>query len=269
LKQRDTELLNQKLTRELELLNRSLAAQVAERTKELEQEVEVRRKAEHRSEENAARLQALSKRLLRVQEDERQALAQELHDQIGQLLTGLRFQLDSARQKAPSDSVENALNITDELLRSVRALTLQLRPRLLDDLGLRPALEWHVNTFRKQTGISVDLELSLPEGRLGPELEIAVFRAVQEALTNVARHSGANAATVIVAADDDTLHVEVSDRGRGFDVDAALARHDSLGLAGLAERVRLAGGRLEMFSKAGQGTRMHAEFPLHTVLQAS
>jgi signal transduction histidine kinase len=268
LKQRDTDLLNEKLTRELETLNQSLAAQVAERTKELEQEIVVRREAERHSEENAARLQALSNRLLRVQEDERQALAQELHDQIGQLLTGLRFQLDSARQKARSDAVENALAITDELLRSVRALTLQLRPRLLDDLGLRPALEWHVNTFGKQTGISVDLELSLPEHRLGPELEIAVFRAVQEALTNVARHSGAKAAAVTVTAGDDTLHVEVSDRGRGFDVNAALARHDSLGLTGLSERVRLAGGRLEMFSKPGQGTRMHAEFPLHSAVHS-
>lgn len=262
LKQAATEKRNTQLAAELATLNRSLAEQVAARTRDLENEIVVRREAERKSEENAARLQALSNRLLRVQEDERHALAHELHDQIGQLLTGLRFQLEAAREAHANAAVENALTITDELLRSVRAITLQLRPRLLDDLGLRPALEWHANVFRNQTGITVELELSLPEKRFGPELEIAVFRLVQEALTNVARHSGASAASVTVTADDRALHVEVSDRGCGFDVSKAMARHDSLGLAGLAERVRLAGGRFDLFSKLGQGTRLHAEFSL-------
>ncbi len=262
LKQADTEKRNAQLAGELAALNRSLAEQVAARTRDLENEIVVRREAESRSEVNAARLQALSNRLMRVQEDERHALAHELHDQIGQLLTGLRFQLEAAREGALQSAVENALTITDELLRSVRAITLQLRPRLLDDLGLRPALEWHANVFRNQTGITVELELSLPEKRFGPELEIAAFRLVQEALTNVARHSGASAAAVTVTADDRALHVEVSDRGCGFDTAKALARHDSLGLAGLSERVRLAGGRFEIFSKLGQGTRLHAEFAL-------
>jgi signal transduction histidine kinase len=269
LKQVDTQRLNTKLAAELASLNRSLAEQVAARTKDLQNEIVVRRAAEKRSEENAARLQALSNRLLRVQEDERHALAQELHDQIGQLLTGLRFQLDAARSATANPKLDSALATTDDLLRSVRALTLQLRPRLLDDLGLRPALEWHTNLFSNQTGITIELELTLPEKRLASELETAVFRMVQEALTNVARHSGAKQATVTVTADDELLHVEVSDRGCGFDVDAALARRDSLGLAGLAERVRLAGGRLEMFSQRGEGTRLHAEFALEPSCLAS
>jgi signal transduction histidine kinase len=262
LKQADAQKLNSRLSAELAKLNESLAEQVAARTEDLQKEIVVRRDAEHRAEENAARLQALSNRLLRVQEDERHALAQELHDQIGQLLTGLRFRLESARSAAPNRALDDALTITDELLRSVRALTLQLRPRLLDDLGLRPALEWHANVFHNQTGITVDLELSLPEKRFSPELEIAAFRMVQEALTNVARHSGAKTASVTVTADDSSLHVEVSDRGCGFDTSKALARHDSLGLTGLVERVRSAGGKLELFSQAGQGTRLHAEFSL-------
>jgi signal transduction histidine kinase len=270
LKQADTVRLNARLTQELAELNHSLAAQVAARTRELEREVAVRSEAERRAEENAARLQALSSRLLRVQEDERRALAQELHDQIGQLLTGLRFQLEAAREAAPSPPLAEALEVSTELLGSVRALTLQLRPRMLDDLGLRPALEWQVKLFQRQTGVMVDLEVSLPPERLGTELETTVFRMVQEALTNVARHSGATSATVIVTAGDDALQVEISDRGCGFDAEAALARRDSLGLAGLAERVRLAGGRFDLFSRPGQGTRIHAEFaftpplPLHT-----
>ena len=262
LKRADTERLNARLTSELAELNRSLAQQVAARTRELEQEVVVRRDAERRAEENAARLQALSSKLLRVQEDERRALAQELHDQIGQLLTGLRFQLEHARRAAPSPPLDEAFTLTGELLRSVRELTLQLRPRMLDDLGLKPALEWQTSLFQHQTGIVVELELTLPERRLAAELETAVFRMVQEALTNVARHSGAKAAVVTVTADDAALQVEIADRGRGFDAAQAFARRDSLGLAGLAERVKLAGGELDIFSQAGQGTRLHAEFPL-------
>lgn len=262
LKRADTERLNSRLTQELADLNRSLTAQVAARTRELETEVVVRRQAEQRAEENASWLQSLSSRLLRVQEDERRALAQELHDQIGQLLTGLRFQLEAAREAATSRPLTEALATTSELLRSVRELTLQLRPRMLDDLGLRPALEWQTKLLQHQTGIQIELELSLPEHRLAAELETTVFRMVQEALTNVARHSGAKAAVVTVTADEQALQVEIADRGRGFDAKSALARRNSLGLAGLVERVRLAGGELEVFSAAGQGTRLHAEFPL-------
>lgn len=264
LKQSDTERLNARLAGELAALNRSLADQVAVRTRELENEVEVRRAAECRAEENAARLQALSNRLLHVQEEERRSLAQELHDQVGQLLTGLRFQLEAARHAAPSPPLLEAVKVVDDLLRCVRELTLQLRPRMLDDLGLRPALEWQTKLFQNQTGIAIELELTLPEARLSPELETTVFRMVQEALTNVARHSGATSAVVTVTADELALQVEIADRGRGFEAAAALARRDSLGLAGLAERVRLAGGHFDLFTKPGQGTRLHAEFCLQS-----
>jgi signal transduction histidine kinase/response regulator of citrate/malate metabolism len=262
LKRADIERLNAKLADELAALNRSLADQVAERTRDLEAQILVRKAAEQRAEENAGRAQALSTRLLRVQEDERRVIAQELHDQIGQLLTGLRFQLEAARASNPSSPLGDALALTDELLRSVRALTLQLRPRILDDFGLKPALEWHTRLFGTQTGIEVELEISLPPQRLATELETVVFRMVQEALTNIARHAGTKSAVVIVTADDEALQVEISDRGKGFDAAAALNRRDSLGLAGTAERVRLAGGRFDIFSKSGQGTRLHAEFAL-------
>jgi len=244
--------LNARLTDELAALNRSLAGQIAARTGELEIEIRERRASEDRA-------RGLATRLLRAREDERRSLAQELHDQIGQLLTGLRFQLEAAHAATPALAAPLAL--TDELLRTVRELTLQLRPRILDDLGLRPALEWHTRRFTAQTGVAVELDVALPDLRLPSELETVAYRLVQEALTNTARHSGALAATVTVAADAATLHVEISDRGRGCDAAIALARQDSLGLAGAAERVRLAGGRFEFFSLPGQGTRLHAEFP--------
>lgn len=267
-----TERENLRLTRELETLNHSLEAQVAARTHELEQEVAVRRAAESRAEVYAARLQELSKRLIRIQEDERRALARELHDQVGQMLTGLRFQLEksvAAAAPAQRPALAESLHLAGDVLDHVRHLTQQFRPRILDDLGLRPALEWHVSLFAKQTGVVVDLEISLPADRLAGELETAIFRVVQEALTNVARHAGAARASVTVTRDDAHVLVEITDRGRGFDVDRALGSRDSVGLTGIAERVSLAGGALEIFSRPGVGTRVNASFPLAATAAAS
>ncbi len=265
LRHADTERRNAQLSRELAELNRSLEAQVAARTGELQAEVRVRQQAEHRAEEHAGRLQTLSKRLIKIQEDERRAIARELHDQVGQMLTGLKFQLEAAVQGAVPplrERLAESLGIATDLLRHVRELTQQFRPRILDDLGLRPALEWHVDLFQRQTGIKVELEVSMPAQRQPVELETAVFRVVQEALTNVARHSGCTTASVTVTTGDRKILAEITDRGRGFDLDTVLASRDSIGLTGLSERVNLAGGQLEIFSRAGQGTRIHAEFPL-------
>lgn len=232
--------LNARLSRELEELNQSLEAQVTERTREL---------------------RALSGRLLQIQESERRAIAQELHDQIGQMLTGLRFQLEAGIRAGAK--LGDALGLTDEILRFVRTLTLQLRPRILDDLGLQPALEWHLDLFRRRTGMAVAGEFSLAAGRLPGEIETAAFRIVQEALTNVARHAnGAETNVTVIQTADGILIVEIIDRGPGFDVERALTKRDSLGLAGLVERVQLAGGRIEIISRPGRGTRVHAEFPL-------
>ena len=244
LRRADAERSNEQLTRELEALNRSLEAQVRTRTSEL---------------------QALSMRILRVQEDERRTIARELHDHLGQMLTGLRFQLEAVHREAAA-SLQPALTETigtaDEIIRYLREMTQQLRPRVLDDLGLVAALEWHLNLFQRQTGVSVMLDASLPAQRLPGDLETAVFRVVQEALTNVARHAGVNTANVTLTTDGSLLIVEITDRGRGFDPDAVQARRDSLGLTGLCECVIIAGGRPEIFSRVGQGTRIHAEFPL-------
>jgi DNA-binding response OmpR family regulator len=240
LKHAATAKLNVRLTRELAELNRSLEAQVAQRTQELRE---------------------LSGRLLNIQEGERRVIAQELHDQIGQMLTGLRFQLEAGQKSGAN--LTDALQLTDEILRYVRALTLQLRPRILDDFGLQPALEWHLDLFKRQTNMTVGCEFALPKKRLPSATETTVFRIVQEALTNIARHArGAETNLTVIVAGDGNLIVEISARGPGFDVDRALAKRDSLGLSGLVERVHLAGGRIEIFSKAGQGTRIHAEFPL-------
>jgi signal transduction histidine kinase len=242
LKRAATAQMNVRLTKELAELNRSLEGQVADRTKEL---------------------RALSVRLLNIQESERRVIAQELHDQIGQMLTGLRFQLEAGQKSGAN--LSGALQSTDDILRYVRNLTQQLRPRILDDFGLKSALEWHLDLFRRQTRMTVGSEITLPAKRLSSTIETTVFRVVQEALTNIARHaSGAKTNVAVILADDGSLIVEISDRGPGFDVERALSKRDSLGLSGLVERVQLSGGRIEIFSKAGQGTRIHAEFPVQS-----
>lgn len=240
----DMKVRNTQLTRELETLNRSLEAQVTART---------------------AELQALSMRLLRVQEEERRAIARELHDQVGQMLTGLKFQLEAAAVVATDPAkgmLTESLALASDLMRHVRELTQQYRPRILDDLGLQPALEWHVSLFQRQSNLQVALEVTLPAHRLPPELETVVFRTVQEALTNAARHAGTGAVAVTVTCGQGKLITEVTDRGCGFDVDAQLASRDSIGLIGLRERAALVGGRVEYYSRPGQGTRILAEFPL-------
>ncbi|MFI5357447.1 MAG: response regulator [Opitutales bacterium] len=281
LRRADTDRLNQRLTRDLAELNRSLEAQVATRTRELQAEVAVRQKAELHAAEHAARLQILSKRLFKIQEDERRAIARELHDQVGQMLTGLKMQLEAMVKAAEGnkggtqppflkDGLAESLTLATELMGHVRELTQQFRPRILDDLGLRAALEWHARLFQRQTGVAATVEVSLPQERLPIELEIAVFRIVQEALTNIARHAGCPEASIIVTHDQGNgtadggarLLVEITDRGRGFDLEAVLASRNSIGLTGLTERVTLAGGTVEIFSRRDQGTRIHAEFPL-------
>ena len=250
LRRADIERQNVRLTRELEQLNQSLEAQVSART---------------------AELQALSLRLLQIQEDERRAIARELHDQVGQMLTGLKFQLEAATAQAGPAAQEKLAEATvtaTDLMRHVRELTQLYRPRVLDDLGLQPALEWHAKQFQRQTGVAVSLDLSLPTGRLPTELETVIFRISQEALTNIARHSGAKAAAISITHDEEKLHVEISDQGQGFELAPVLARRDAIGLAGVRERVHLAGGQLEIVSQPGHGTRLNADFPLPALASA-
>ena len=216
-------------------------------------------------------LEALSMSLIRVREDERRIIAGELHDEIGQALTGLKFQLEAAaKEVAPSVKAKltEALVGTTDLLTRTRDLTLRLRPPVLDDLGLQPAIEWHLALFQRQTGIVVEGEFALPAGRLPGELETTIFRIVQEALTNVARHSGSQATDVMITLEDRQVMVEIADRGSGFDLEAVRARRDSLGLVVMSERARLAGGKLEIISCPGRGTRVQAAFPLPLVVPA-
>jgi PAS domain S-box-containing protein len=213
-----------------------------------------------------ARLQSLSRRLVEIQESERHAIARELHDEIGQALTGLSLVLEMATRASTNGihaNLAEAQSIVNQIMKQVRNLSLELRPAMLDDLGLMPALTWHMQRYMTQTGIQVDMKAKGLEGkRFPPAIETAAYRIVQEALTNVARYAHVKEVKVRVWSQDTALGLMVEDQGSGFDVDAALTSNRSSGLLGMRERAILLGGQLVLESTPGQGTRITATLPL-------
>jgi PAS domain S-box-containing protein len=209
-------------------------------------------------------LAAMSKRLVELQERERREIGRELHDEIGQVLTALKLQLDLMRKNvspALAGAVRQSELLTDDLVASVRRLSLNLRPQLLDELGLGGALRAHCERFAAQTGIGVEFSCDGLDGvRLPVEVESAAYRIVQESLTNVARHAEVSAAAVDVRATADTLQISVRDSGSGFD--PATTRSVGTGLTGMQERVALLGGTLGITSAPMKGTTVNARIPL-------
>ena len=211
------------------------------------------------------RLQLLSRRLVEVQEAERRHIARELHDEVGQVLTGLKLTLEMGASLPPEEfqaNLEEAQTLVNQLMAEVRNLSLDLRPAMLDDLGLLPALLWHFERYTAQTQVHVAFRQIGLERRFQPEIETVVYRIIQEALTNVARHAGVDNVTVRVWADEETLNLQVEDQGTGFDPEAALAASVSSGLSGMYERVGLLDGQLSIESIAGAGTALTARLPL-------
>jgi len=217
------------------------------------------------------RLQTLSRRLVEVQEVERRHIARELHDEIGQALTGLKLALEISTL-SPAETVKTRLDeaktLISELVAQVRDLSLDLRPGMLDDLGLLPALLWHFERYTAQTGVQVDFKCTGLEGqRFLPEVETAAYRIVQESLTNVARHAGVSQVTVRMWATQGRLNVQIEDQGSGFDPKEPLRSGRTSGLAGMYERAVLLGGQLKVESSPGFGTCVTAELPLGESLE--
>src|SRR5258708_36904876 len=219
-------------------------------------------------ERSVAQMRSLATRLQTAQEAERKHLARELHDEIGQLLTGLRLLL-RPNGELPADELkarfEQARAIVDDLLARVRRLSFDLRPAVLDQLGLLPVLLALCERYTAQTGVLVNFKHQGLDGRLGSEVETAAYRVVQEALTNAARHASVASVAVRAWTDAQKLNLEIEDRGRGFDPEVALKTLRSSGLIGMQERTVLLGGRLIVASSPGSGTTISAELPLDTV----
>lgn len=216
--------------------------------------------------EYAERMKILSRRLIEVQEAERRNIALELHDEIGQILTGLKLTLEMSARLPEGElraGIAGAQALVNDLMSRTRQLSLDLRPATLDHLGLLSAMLRHLRHYTSQTQVEVDFRHDGLEGeRFAPEIETAAFRIVQEALTNIARHSEAEEATVRIWADRQTLTVQIEDNGKGFDPETALASDSSRGLMGMRERALLLGGNFTVESSPGGGTRLTAEWNL-------
>ncbi len=210
-------------------------------------------------------LRSLSHRLVEVQENERRHIARELHDEIGQVLTGLKLLLEMSVD-LPPDSLEPALKqaveLTDDLMTRVQELSLNLRPTVLDDLGLLRALAWHFNRYTNQTGIHVDFKYLGSERQLTSAVETAAYRIIQESLTNIARYADVNEASVHLWLAQDMLCLLIQDEGIGFDPEAVLTSGTASGLLGMQERAILLGGQLTIESTPEAGTCLTAELPL-------
>jgi PAS domain S-box-containing protein len=205
----------------------------------------------------------LARSIVDVQEEERRHIARELHDHLGQLLTGLQFMLESAkRQEGPTQkaNLEEIQKTVGDVIGQVREMSLNLRPGMLDDMGLLPTLQWHLERFTSQTGIQVDFHSDVEKERFPTDVETAAYRIVQEALTNVARHAKVQQVFVGVITQRNVLWLEILDKGMGFDLSNNMTKPTS-GLGGMQERASLVGGYVVIESFINQGTQIVAALP--------
>jgi signal transduction histidine kinase len=245
------------------LLGLIVALTVVGRLRILERRSDEQRAIAERAEQQ---MRQLSQRVVAAQEEERKSLSRELHDHVAQVLTALRMELGRIeRARSPADkrlgaAVSECKQLVDQMFGTVRDLALGLRPSMLDDFGLRAALEWYVRDVSRRYGLDVALEVEGEVDALPEQHQTCVYRAVQEALTNCVRHAHARTLNVRVTGSTAGLSVSISDDGVGFD---PAGRKEGLGLRGLEERVRELGGQIDVTSAMNEGTtiRMHVPVP--------
>lgn len=215
-------------------------------------------------------LKELSGRLLQIQDEERRRVARDLHDSAGQMVTALDLELgaltEEIRKSAPqlAKKVDNSQKLVQQLHREIRTTSYLLHPPLLDEAGLYSALSWYVQGVSQRSGIGIQLDISEGFGRLARDLELAIFRLVQESLTNIHRHSGSKTAAIRMERKQDEVHVEIQDEGKGIAADRLgqiLEGGSGVGICGMRERLRQFGGELQIES-AAQGTRVFVKIPL-------
>jgi PAS domain S-box-containing protein len=232
-------------------------------------DVTERKLGEERLRRSYEELRALAARMESVREEESSRIARELHDEIGQALTAIKIHLQTLQRRtdAPATAAElsESIGMSERALEQVRNLSLDLRPSVLDDLGLAAALRWYLDRQARLSGFAAEFSADLPPDRVPRELETACFRVAQQALTNVAQHARARRVSVELRREEADLSLSIRDDGVGFDVAAAraLARGGrSLGILGMEERVLLLGGAFEVRSVPSGGTEVRASFPL-------
>jgi len=209
-------------------------------------------------------LESLSARLVEAQEEERRSISRELHDEVGQSLGALLVEIGQlSKLISPDDRVTQAQiaqikSVAETAVKSIRDIALLLRPPMLDDLGLVPALEWQAREISRRSDMEAEVQSQNVSENLGDETKVTVYRLVQEALNNAATHAGAKNAKVTIAQNSDKIAVEITDDGHGFDPE----RQRGMGILGMEERVRRLGGTLTIASAPGKGATVKAELPL-------
>jgi signal transduction histidine kinase len=255
------------LARNAELvgIQNQLESRVRERTAQLELQIAERKRFEDS-------LRELTSRLLQLQDEERRRIARELHDSAGQMLAALGMNVSKLhRVLAKSnpelhDTTSDSMQLIEELSTEIRTLSYLLHPPLLDESGLASALSWYTEGLAARSKIAVDLQVSSDLGRMHPDLETAIFRIVQECLTNIHRHSGSPTAEIQIRRENGEVHVRVADQGKGLraeEADGSIKAQAGVGLRGMQERVRQLGGTLEISSGDADtpGTRVTAVLP--------
>jgi signal transduction histidine kinase len=231
----------------------------------LESEHESQRK---KIEEAEADQRRLARKLVQAQETERKTLSRELHDEVGQTLTALGMELaniESVRVADPAtfhERLDEAKRLNAEAMRSVRGLAMGLRPSMLDDLGLEPALQWQGREFSRHTGIPATVQVEGDFDHLDDQVRTCIYRVVQEALTNCARHAQASQVEISVTNQPENVQVVIRDNGTGFDV--RTKTRTGMGLIGMKQRVESLGGELTISSSNGKGTAMSLSIPVGT-----
>ena len=226
-----------------------------------------RKQAENSLKESSEQLRELSRYLQKVREEERLRIAREIHDELGQQLTGLKMDIAWLMKKAGMDNPDiknkfaDTLSLVDNTVRSIRRIATELRPSVIDDLGLNASLEWQVEEFGSRMGIVIKYENSFDDTSIHPDISIGLFRILQESLTNIAKHAAAKKIKINIGQVDETVQLTVEDNGIGFDT---TAKKDKLtfGLIGIKERTSMLQGVCTVFSEPGTGTKIEVRIPL-------
>ncbi len=220
--------------------------------------------------DEASRIRA--SQIIQAQEQERQRIARELHDETSQVLTSLLISLtlleETVETQEARERIADTRVLAHSTLRAIRNLSIDLRPSALDDLGLLPALRWYVKEYQKKCSIEVEFHATGFKERLPAEMETALYRIVQECLTNTAKHANAKRVTITLKEETDRVYARITDDGKGFDYEAILktpGQERGLGLAGMNERAVLLDGKLNIHSTAERGTIIEVSIPLSSV----